>query len=190
MLNQKARNDYLQLRIQGRSDRDIQAMFKEDPFIKIGAIARDVQMLDRASQQQDELTLKKAVHRFTEGKLYKEEAVIPNSREEWITFLEESEQTIKRPRSTSPKHDFEPLDDNESYMKKDFKEQHQDQEFLYLEEDLTGEYDIQFETAYIERELAKVSRVINPDKGAETEPLGRGGKINLGKVFGWRSESG
>ena len=62
-------------------------MFREDPFIKIGEIIKQIQRIDRAQKEGDDLSIKKAVNSFTDGKLYKEEAEVPETREEWITFL-------------------------------------------------------------------------------------------------------
>ena len=71
VLQDKAKDDYLGFRMQGRSDRDIQLMFKDDPFIKIGPITKIVQKMDKAKAEGDELSLKKAVHELTEGKMFK-----------------------------------------------------------------------------------------------------------------------
>ena len=71
VLEDKVKDDFFALRMQGRSDRDIQIMFKDDPFIKIGAIMKQVRKIDEANQEKDDLALKKAMHEYTNGKLYK-----------------------------------------------------------------------------------------------------------------------
>lgn len=48
LLHQKAKNDYLTFKMQGRSDRDILNMFKDDPFIKISQIAREFSLMEKA----------------------------------------------------------------------------------------------------------------------------------------------
>lgn len=49
VIRNKAKNDILSLKLEGRSDRDIENMFANDPFIKIGEIMRQVKLIDKAN---------------------------------------------------------------------------------------------------------------------------------------------
>jgi hypothetical protein len=62
ILQQRAKSDYLNLRAQGRSDKDIQAMFKDDPFIKLAPIVKQIKMMDKAREEKDDLAMRKAIH--------------------------------------------------------------------------------------------------------------------------------
>ena len=53
MLQDKAKDDYINFRMQGRSDRDIQLIFKDDPFIKVAPIKKIVQKMDKANSEGD-----------------------------------------------------------------------------------------------------------------------------------------
>jgi hypothetical protein len=48
---------------------------------------------------------------------------VPNSREEWITYLEQAEANLKSKmvKNDRPKQNLEPLGDNEIYMKANAK---------------------------------------------------------------------
>ena len=45
ILREKAKNNFIELRSQGRSERDIINMFQDDPFIKIASIAKQYRIL-------------------------------------------------------------------------------------------------------------------------------------------------
>lgn len=81
--------------MQGRSDRDILNMFKDDPFIKISTIARQFNLMEKAKQQKNDSAFKKAIYQYTDGKLCSDYAQVPTSREDWIDFLEGIENKLK-----------------------------------------------------------------------------------------------
>jgi hypothetical protein len=47
-------------------------MFVGDPFIKIGEIMKQVKLMDKAKIENDSVGLKKAINKFTDGKLHKD----------------------------------------------------------------------------------------------------------------------
>lgn len=115
-------------RMQGRSDKDIAQMFQDDPFIKIGAIARQFNLMEKAKNEKDEVGLKKAINKYTDGKLYCEYAEVPNTREEWVDYLEKIEMELRNQKKNLQKKekakvDLSPLGDNEIYMKQGEKQE-------------------------------------------------------------------
>ena len=60
--------------MQGRSVRDIQLMFKDDPFIKVNQIVKAVDKIDKAKDSGEDLKIKKAVHEFYDGRIFQEDA--------------------------------------------------------------------------------------------------------------------
>lgn len=46
-------------------------MFVHDPFVKIGEIIKQIKAIEQAKENKDDLAMKKAMNKFTDGKLYK-----------------------------------------------------------------------------------------------------------------------
>lgn len=65
VIRNKTKNDVLNLKMEGRSEREIENMFVNDPYIKINEILRQIRMLEKASNEKDNIALKKAVNSFT-----------------------------------------------------------------------------------------------------------------------------
>ena len=70
-------------------------MFKNDPFINIAEIIKQLRLLDKANKEGDQVKLQKAINAFSDGKLYKEAMEIPVTREEWITYIDTMEAKLK-----------------------------------------------------------------------------------------------
>lgn len=62
VIKQKVKDDYWKLRSQGRSVRDIQNMFQDDPFINVNSIIKQAAKVEQAQEKQDDLAFKKAVN--------------------------------------------------------------------------------------------------------------------------------
>ena len=80
MLNKRAKEDILGLREKGRSHLDIERMFANDPFVKIGSIMKQLRELERARETNDSAHVEKAINKFTDGQLYPEAKEVPTSR--------------------------------------------------------------------------------------------------------------
>jgi hypothetical protein len=65
VIRTKTKNDVLSLKMEGRSDREIENMFVNDPYIKIGEILRQIRLLEKAKNEKDNIALKKAANSFT-----------------------------------------------------------------------------------------------------------------------------
>lgn len=63
-------------------------MYRDDPFVKIAQIAKKFNVIEKAREEKNQIGFRKAVSQFTDGKFYSDYEQIPNSREEWITFLQ------------------------------------------------------------------------------------------------------
>jgi hypothetical protein len=48
VIRNKVKNDALNLKLERRSDRDIENMFTNDPFIKIGEILKQIRSIEQA----------------------------------------------------------------------------------------------------------------------------------------------
>lgn len=70
-------------------------MFANDPFIKVAEILKQIRLIDKANADKDGTAFKKAINKFTDGKFYHDANEIPTTREEWINFLEKTENDIK-----------------------------------------------------------------------------------------------
>ena len=46
LLHERVKEDFLRMKLEGRSTKDIEAIFKDDPFVKIGPIRKAVDKLD------------------------------------------------------------------------------------------------------------------------------------------------
>ena len=55
-------------------------MYKEDPFVKIGPILKMVMNMERAREAGDDLAETKLINKFTDGRLYQEDAEVPSTR--------------------------------------------------------------------------------------------------------------
>jgi|JI9StandDraft_2_1071091.scaffolds.fasta_scaffold2596105_1 hypothetical protein len=55
-------------------------MYQDDPFIKISSIARQFNLMEKAKSEKDDIGLKKAINKFTDGKMYAEYAEVPSTR--------------------------------------------------------------------------------------------------------------
>lgn len=64
------KHDVLNMKMQNRSEKDIENIFKDDPFVKIHDILKQIKILDKAKSEGDEVGMKKALNKFTDGKLY------------------------------------------------------------------------------------------------------------------------
>lgn len=65
VIRNKTKNDVLNLKMEGRSEREIENMFVNDPYIKINEILRQIRMLEKATNEKDNIAIKKAVNNFT-----------------------------------------------------------------------------------------------------------------------------
>lgn len=83
------------------------------------------------------------------------------------------------------KQSFEPLGDNEVYMKNQNTKAAEEPKPIYIEQDLTGDYELIYENAFIERQIEKYGQLLtktknNLEDGQEFE-LGK--NIKLSEVF-------
>lgn len=85
----------------------------------------------------------------------------------------------KKPKKKE--QNLEPLGENEVYMREGMKQEEPEEEYLYIEEDLTGEYDIKYEQEFIQRELAKLEKATGKSVSLSGENNEK--HINLEKLF-------
>lgn len=74
-------------------------MFLNDPHIRPAEILKQIRAIDKAHANADQTQMDKAVYQFTDGKLSGEGSKVPNTREEWVAFLETVEARMKEAKN-------------------------------------------------------------------------------------------
>ncbi len=88
-------------------------------------------------------------------------------------------------KDNKKRQSFQPLGDNEVYMKNQNIKTAEQQKPIYIEQDLTGDYELIYENTFIERQMQKYGQLLTKTKNnlEDGQELELGKNMKLSEVF-------